>query len=134
MGLVFCLSVLLWDLLQILRPTKSYFFILLSLFVLIFSMYAQTDLPGQGQSKSDPLCLCCLLGLSPDSSLIFFLLLSQFPERICFFSLFVPSVGFLVSVSALGLSFPFFFLFLPFCMTSESWCKLIFGFFYPHFF
>lgn len=60
----------------------------------------------------------------------FFSFCHNFLRGICFFSLFVPSVGFLLSVSVLGLSFPFFFLFLPFCMTSESWCKLIFGFFF----
>lgn len=65
---------------------------------------------------------------------LFFTFCHSFLRGICFFSLFVSSVGLLLFVSVLGLSLSFFFLFLPFCTTSESWCQLIFGLFLPSFF
>lgn len=81
-------------------------------------MCAQTGLSGQGQSKWPS--LCCPLGLSLDSSFFPFVTISQ---EAFFFSLYFmldPAVClFLVWVFI-------FFLFISFCMISESWWKSFF--------
>lgn len=77
-------------------------------------MCAQTDLPGQGQSKSDPPCVA-----SWGSHCIYLFFCS--PGDICFSPL-CAFCWMLLFVSVLDLSFPFFFFLYPFFNVISGSC------------